>query len=111
MYVEKIPEGLFQALDEASRGALTNVRLYCQREGCELDISVVTFLDGLPDKQMKITVLATKDGKTVIWNQASMEDSARVLGWNLYLYDTMADAKSHLRKAQRNLELLEATTT
>jgi hypothetical protein len=110
MQVEKIPEGLFQALDGASRGALTNVWLYCQREGCELDISIVTYLDGLPDKQMKITVLATKDDKTMIWNQAPMEDSARILGWNLYLYEAMADAKGHLRKAQRNLDRLEATT-
>jgi len=109
MYIEKIPEALFQALDEASRGALTTVRLYCRREGCDLDISVVTFLEGLPDKEMKLTVLATKDDKTVIWNQAPLEEAARILGWNLYLYETMSDAKGHLRKAQRNLDLLEAS--
>jgi hypothetical protein len=109
MHVEKIPELLFQALDEASRGLLAKVKLYCQQEGYELDISVVTFIEGLPDKQMKLTVLATKDDETVIWNQAPLEDSARTLGWNLYLYETMAEAKGHLRKAQRNLAKLEAT--
>jgi len=107
MHVDNIPDSLFAALDTASRGILQDVRTYCQKNGHALDISVVTFLEGLPDKQMKLAVLATKDDKTTIWNQAPLEGAARVLGWNLYLYETLNEAKGHLRKAQDNLRLLK----
>jgi hypothetical protein len=103
MQVEKIGTGLFRALDEATQGKLTDVWLHCQAKGWGLDISVVTYLDGLADKDMKLYVTATGDDTTHLFCQAPLEGKARVLGWNLYLADKLASARGHVRKAERKI--------
>jgi hypothetical protein len=100
MKVEKIGTGLFRALDEATQGKLTEVWKHCQGKGWELDLSVVTYLDGLPDKDMKLYVTAVGDDTTHLFCQAPLEGAARKLGWNLYLADKLASARGHVRKAE-----------
>jgi len=104
MYVQNVAQGLFQALDEACQGKLTEVWHYCRDRGWDLDISTVTFLEGLPDKQMKLCVTGLGEGKTHLFIQADLEGKARVLGWNLYLTETLASAKGHIEEAGKKID-------
>jgi hypothetical protein len=104
MYVQNVAQDLLQALDEACRGKLTEVWHYCRDRGWELDISTVTFLEGLPDKQMKLYCTGYGDGKTHLFIQADLEGKARVLGWNLYLTETLAKAKGHIGDARKKID-------
>lgn len=108
MQVEKIGTGLFRALDEATQGKLKDVWKHCQDQGWELDLSVVTYLDGLSDKDMKLYVTAVGDDTTHLFCQAPLEGAARVLGWNLYLADKLASARGHVKRAEKKIDLATA---
>jgi hypothetical protein len=97
MQVEKIRAGLFQALDKATQGKLTNVWKHCETKGWALDLSVVTYLDGLPDKDMKLYITGFGQDTTHLFTQSNLEGKARLLGWNLYMADKLASARGHVK--------------
>jgi hypothetical protein len=103
MQVSSVTTGLFQALDEATHGKLHEVWDHCKSKDYELHLSVISYLDGLPGDQMKLYVQAFKDGESKLFAQANLEGEARVLGWNLYLYDKLASARGNIRKAKEKI--------
>jgi hypothetical protein len=106
MQVSKIPIGLLHALNEATRGKLKEIQDYCQSRQFELDVSCMTYLNGLPGQEMKLYVTATSEGGTELFIQAPLEGSARVLGWNLYLNEKAQAVRENVRKAVEKIEAL-----
>lgn len=104
MQASKIPKPLFTELDIASRGKLQEIQRHCEVQGWELDISCLTRLEGLPGREMKLTVTATHDGCTELFSQAPLEGSARILGWNLYLTEKASAVREGVRRAIRRIE-------
>lgn len=107
MQASKIPTDLFTGLDIASQGKLREIWQACDAKGWELDVSCVTYLNGLPDKDMKLYVTATNDGCTEFFASAPLEGEARRLGWNLYISEKMQDIREGVRRAVEKIDAVD----
>lgn len=102
MLSPNVPLQLFHEFDEASRGNLSKFKDYCESLEWELDLSVITYLEGLPDKQMWLYLTAwSAEGQTKLFVQTPLEGAARKLGWKLYLHEKVGSAE----KAPSSLSL------
>jgi hypothetical protein len=99
MNIKSIPNPLLSALNDASRGRIDQITNLCDAEGWELDLSCVTYLNGLPAKEMRLCVTAFHGDQTTLFIQAPLGGAARKLGWNLYLTEKLATARRHVDAA------------
>ncbi len=104
MNVLDIPRPLLDALDAAAGGRIGEVRRRCEAERWALDVTCVTHLEGLPEGDMKLRVTASDGARVTLFLEANVEGSARVLGWNVYLTERMAEVRRSLAGANRCLD-------
>lgn len=67
----------------------------------------MTYLNGLPDHEMRLYVTALDDGGTQMFAQAPLEGSARVIGWNLYLTERKLVIRESVARAVSKIELAD----
>ena len=96
---------LGRALNEATGGWLDRCQELCKARGLDLHMSVQTYHEGLPDKQMKLCLHAFDgDENTALFFDVDLEGrTMRTLGWNLYLHEHLASAREHLQSAKAAL--------
>jgi len=108
MKLSEIDERTQERLDRICGGVFTNIK-DCIANDCEIHLSVQTSIEGLKDDQMKLFILVTDGaGDTSAYAIAKLKGSAQILGWNLYLTDLMASARSHVSRAQNTIRKMDA---
>jgi len=68
-------------------------------------LTIQTEIEGLPDREMKMFISVEGETEYAI---ARLGGSAVIVGWDIYLRDKTTSAKQHLRRAQEQIEALEA---
>lgn len=91
-------------LDGACEGLFSNLKEHCAQHGYEAHLTVQTHLEGLPEGEMKLYIQIVGGMDTLDYAVATLGGNAKVIGWNLYLHDTMASAKASITRATSAIE-------
>ena len=107
MKIEEVGKGLLNALDTASSGGITKIVKYCRENAYDGHVSVQTHFEGLDKESMVLFIQAFKGDETVFFTKANLTGSAQILGWNLYIAERVASARTGLASANVNIALAE----
>lgn len=97
-----------EVLETASGGQLAAFAAECERRSLELEVYVLTHLEGLPDGEMKLCLHAVGEEGTATLQSIPLGPAQRTLGWNLYLQECTSRARAAISNANGCLKVVEA---
>ena len=111
MKLSKLSEESFAKLDASCRGVLTTLRDYCIENQCEAHITAQTSIEGLAEDEMKLFFQIVRDNEMIDYAIVKVYGSIQVIGWNIYLHDTLNSVKYHLNKGNAYLKMATEAKT
>ena len=88
-----------QELDTAAGGIFAELQVYCEVNRYEAHLTIQTHLDGLEKDEMKLYIQIVGGLETLDYAVARLGGKAKIIGWNIYLHDTLASAKTSITRA------------
>lgn len=112
MRLTDIDAPTIEQLNSACGGVFNVIQDHCEATGLEAHLSVQTHLEGLEYGQMKLYIQLLGGSGTDLedYAVALLEGSAKVIGWNLYLHDTVGSARANLNRANSKIPAVTAET-
>jgi len=111
MQLREVSKAALQVLNDACDGLFDSVKDHCEAHGHEAHLSVQTHIEGLPHGEMKLHIQIVGADDTVDFATARMEGYAKIVGWDIYLTDTLASGKAHLNRANAKMAQAGAEKT
>ena len=103
MKLADIDSQTLEQLNNACGGVFSHIQDHCEARGLEAHLSVQTHFEGLTHGQMKLYIQLIGGMEMEDYAVAKLEGSAKVIGWNLYLHDTVGSARANLARAESKI--------
>jgi len=110
MRLTDIDAPTIEQLNSACGGVFNVIQDHCEATGLEAHLSVQTHLEGLKYGQMKLYIQLLGGSGAEDYAVALLEGSAKIIGWNLYLHDTVGSARANLNRATSKIPADTADT-